>query len=104
MSTTTTVPAPAPALDRAGTQSRAAPPPPLSPEVVPPPTAPSHPARKPRRIVTRARVVAAAVVVALAVVAGRALRPVPTDVEAAPATVGAMRVTVDADAVTRVRA
>lgn len=90
--------------------------PPRAPAPVAPPSAPpvptgavpSHPAPPPKRtlrtLVTKKRAIIAGIVIIIAVVVWRALRPAAVEVELARATVGTMQVTVDADAVTRVRA
>ena len=64
----------------------------------------SPPKRTVRHVLTRKRGIIAAIVILIGVLAWRALRPAAVDVDLARATVGAMQVTVDADAVTRVRA
>src|SRR5690348_3347361 len=63
----------------------------------------SPPKRTVRQVLTRKRAVIAGVVLLVGLFVWRALRPAAIDVDVAPATVGAMQVTVDADAVTRVR-
>ena len=90
--------------------------PPRTPAPVPPPlvqaapagTASSHAAPPPKRtlrhLVTKRRAIIAGILIVIAVLVWRALRPAAVDVDLARATVGAMQVTVDADAVTRVRA
>ena len=71
-------------------------------------TAQSHAAPTPRRtlrsLVTKKRAIIAGIVIVIGVFVWRALRPAAAEVDLAQATVGAMQVTVDADAVTRVRA
>lgn len=53
---------------------------------------------------TKKRAIIAGIVIVIGVLVWRALRPAAVEVDLAQATVGAMQVTVDADAVTRVRA
>ena len=57
-----------------------------------------------KRVVTRARAIAAVVLVAVAALVFAVMRPQPLDVDVARVARGDMHVTVDADAVTRVRA
>ena len=83
---------------------------PLSPPPQPVPagaaSSPAAPAPKRtlRQVVTRKRAIIAGILIVVAVLVWRALRPAAVEVDLGEATVGAMQVTVDADAVTRVRA
>jgi len=58
---------------------------------------------RPRRILTRGRIIAAVVLLAIIAITLRLLRGTPLSVEVAQVTRGPLQVTVDADAVTRVR-
>src|SRR5512132_1879592 len=109
MSTTLTPPS-APVVDTA-----APPRPPEAAETMPrapsgeappasPGAAPSARPQKTKHFLTRKRAIIGGIAILAAVGTARALRPTPIEVEAAPVAAGPMSVTVDADAVTRVRA
>lgn len=85
-----------------------APPTPTAPPPPAPPASGATPSRakpaQPRRLVTRRRAIIAGILLVVAAFVWRALRPAAIGVDVADAAVGPMQVTVDADAVTRVRA
>lgn len=91
-------------MPETSTVDRAAPPAPLSPVPVRSRNASPHPPRPAPRVITRKRVVLAASVIVIGLLSWRALRPAAIEANLATATVGAMQLSVDADAVTRVRA
>ncbi|MFI5239657.1 MAG: HlyD family efflux transporter periplasmic adaptor subunit, partial [Gemmatimonadales bacterium] len=75
----------------------------LPPAQPPTTTTARRTSERPRRIVTRGRIIAAVVLLALIAITVRLVRGTPLSVEVAQVTRGPLQVTVDADAVTRVR-
>src|SRR5512144_1742922 len=100
------IPRPAAPVAPPAPPSVAPPAPPLAPSAASAPgvSAPSRPPRLVRRVITRKRAIFAAIVIVIGALVWRALRPAAIEVNLAQAKVGPMQVTVDADAVTRVRA